>query len=175
MQNYVGFIEFDTLGKDVDFGESNEPVGNKAGGFYIEQVAPRTFLLSGNQTVYCMDSASNVLFKRSYTFSLSGVGIVTNNIMRVKMLRDGSLMALGQAYEEDCWDNWQRYYWDIWYSPISYPSGTNSRWLTAGVKRSNDIGYDFTQLVNGNLVFVGNRGDFNPSAVWVLVTDSNRG
>lgn len=172
MENYVGYIEFDTTGKVVYFGENNNPTGNKVGGFYIEQVGPRTFMFSGNQAMSCMDSAHYEVCNRSYTFSLSGVGTVTNNIMRMKMLRDGSLMALGQAYEEDCWDNWKRYYWDVWYSPISYPGGTNSRWLTAGVRGADDIAYDFTQLVNGNLVFVGKGGSTTSGGVWAFVTDS---
>jgi len=79
---------------------------------------------------------------------------------------------MGKAYEANCWVDYEKLYYDGWWSPISYESGLNSNWDTAGKQGANDILYDFTQLNNGNLVFVGNNGNSTVGGVWVVVTDS---
>jgi hypothetical protein len=118
-----------------------------------------------------VDTSGNVIWKKKYTFSLAGVGTEVNNITRAKMLRDGSLMVAGQAYEGNCWTNYKKLYYDAWWSPISYAYGLNATWDTAGAQGGDDYLYDFTQLNNGNLVFVGAKGVQN-SGLWAFVTDS---
>jgi hypothetical protein len=120
LSNYAAFLEFTAAGKLNDWGESSNQAGFKVGGFYIEETTLGTYLLSGNQNVFYMDSSGNVVWQKKYTFSLNGVGTETNNISRVKMLRDGSLMVAGQAYEGNCWTTYQHFYYDAWHSPISY-------------------------------------------------------
>jgi len=173
LSNYAAFLEFTGDGVYRKGAQWDNPSGYKIGGFYVDEGSNGYYLLSGNQAVYYLDTNRAVVWRKNYTFSLPSVGTETNNVNRVKMLRDGSLMVAGQAYEGNCWRNWQKFYYDAWHSPISYVYGTNSSWDTAGVQGADDIIYDFTQLTNGNLVFVGTRGDRNgPAPLWVFVTDS---
>jgi hypothetical protein len=102
---------------------------------------------------------------------LDGVGSEINNIVKCKKLRDGTHMVAGQAYEGNCWTNYNKLYYDAWWSPISLAFGTNETWDTAGGQGGDDALFDFTQLNNGNLVFIGNRA-FSSQAVWTFVTDS---
>lgn len=102
---------------------------------------------------------------------LNGVGSEVNNITRCKILRDGTLIVAGQAYEGNCWTNFKHLYYDAWWSPISATSGLNSAWDTAGFQGGDDAIYDFTQLNNGNIVFIGSRYS-GPGGIWTFVTDS---
>ncbi len=86
------------------------------------------------------------------------------------MLRDQSLMVCGQAFEGNCWTKFKKLYYDAWWSPIAYQYGTNAAWDIAGQQGEDDKIYNFTQLKNGNLVFVGKRG-FG-LGMWSFVTDS---
>jgi hypothetical protein len=81
------------------------------------------------------------------------------------------MIVAGQAYEGNCWTHYSRYYWDAWWSPISMSSGLNTTWDTAGTQGGNDVINDFTQLKNGNLVFVGRKSG-STGGVWAFVTDS---
>jgi hypothetical protein len=65
-------------------------------------------------------------------------------------------------------------YYDAW-SPVDYTSGTmNARYMT-GSPGDDDYLLDFTQLTNGNLVFVGTKGtSYGYAPIWVFVTDSTR-
>lgn len=103
---------------------------------------------------------------------LDGVGSMVNNVSRAKMLRNGSLMVAGQAYEGNCWKKYQRLEYDAWWSPISYAYGLNETWDTAGVQGASDKILDFTQLENGNIVFVGKKADYTIGGIWAFVTDS---
>jgi len=80
----------------------------------------------------------------------------------------------GQVYESDCWVNYKRYYYDAWWTPVRYSDGSIVSWDTAGMESGNDIIYDFTQLNNGNLVFVGKKKSFSSDigGIWTFVTDS---
>lgn len=89
------------------------------------------------------------------------------------MLRNGSLMVAGQAYEGNCWTKYNALYRDAWWSPISYAYGTNESWDTLGQQGGDDNIYDFTQLVDGNIVFVGKKSSTaGLGGVWAFVTDS---
>jgi hypothetical protein len=83
-------------------------------------------------------------------------------------------MIAGQAYEKNCWKRYKKLYYDAWWSPIRYEDGKNMDWDTAGKQGADDAIYDFTQLNNGNLVFVGHKleniGLATP--IWIFVTDS---
>jgi hypothetical protein len=60
-----------------------------------------------------------------------------------------------------------------WHSPLSYSSGTITRWDTAGVQGGSDEILDFTQLKNGNLLLVGRKGYTGiKSGLWAFVKDS---
>jgi hypothetical protein len=78
----------------------------------------------------------------------------------------------GQTYEGNCWTNFKQLYFDAWWSPVSLLDGTNTTWDTAGFQGGNDQIYDFTQLNNGNLIFVGSRYS-GPGGIWTFVTDSS--
>ena len=120
-----------------------------------------------------IDTSGAIVWRKKYTMMLDGVGSMVNNIMRAKMLRDGSLMVAGQAYEGNCWTRYQRLYFDAWWSPISYAYGTNETWDTAGTQGRSDVIYDFTQLIDGKLVFVGKKASIDGyGGVWTFVTDS---
>jgi hypothetical protein len=181
MHNYAAMIEFDSLGRSpydstqpcYVNNEFNLDVGYNIDGFYIDETKGKNFVLSGYQSVYYTDSLGNPLWKSNYTFSLAGVGTVKNNISRAKVLRDNTLIVAGQAYEGNCWTKYKTLYYDAWWSPVNYGSGLNTNWDTAGLDGRTDYLFDFTQLNNGNLVFVGTKGGANGSSpLWVFVTDS---
>lgn|GEM_PF-1436384 len=181
MHNYAAMIEFDSLGRSpydstqpcYVNNEFNLDVGYNIDGFYIDETKGKNFVLSGYQSVYYTDSLGNPLWKSNYTFSLAGVGTVKNNISRAKVLRDNTLIVAGQAYEGNCWTKYKTLYYDAWWSPVNYGSGLNTNWDTAGLEGRTDYLFDFTQLNNGDLVFVGTKGGANGSSpLWVFVTDS---
>jgi hypothetical protein len=169
--NYTAFLEFDSTGKIVHWGQWDNLAGFSLGGFFIEETGTGYYLASGNQALVYMDTTAHLVWEKKYTFMLNGVGSEVNNITRCKMLRDGSLMVAGQAYEGNCWTKFNQLFYDAWWSPISYAYGTNTTWDTAGFQGGDDIIYDFTQLNNGNLVFVGSRYS-GPGGIWTFVTDS---
>jgi hypothetical protein len=129
-------------------------------------------VFGGNEAVFYLDSTGKATWKANYTFDLNGVGSEVSEVYRVKVLRNNTPFVMGKAYEANCWADYEKLYYDGWWSPISYESGLNSAWDTAGKQGANDDLYDFTQLNNGNLVFVGNKGVSSPNPVWIIVTDS---
>lgn len=171
LKNYAAYLELDSAGKMKNWGESLDMAGYDVGGFDIEETKTGNYLLSGNQNIFYMDSTGAVIWQKKYGFSLTGVGTEINNINRAKMLRDGSLMVMGQAYEGNCWTRYKTLYYDAWWSPISYSSGTNATWDTAGKQGGDDVLYDFTQLIDGKLLFVGVKAS-TEGGVWTVVTDS---
>ena len=170
--DYAAVLQFDSTGKIISYGEAGGQSGYYSGGFDIEETSTGNYILSGNQSILYMDSTVNhQIWEKKYIFQLDGVGSEVNNIVRCKMLHDGSLMVAGQAYEGNCWTKFKQLYYDAWWSPISYAYGTNTAWDTAGFQGGSDAIYDFTQLDNGNLVFIGSRA-FGPGGIWTFVTDS---
>ena len=183
LSNYAALLEFDSLGRNpyLPFepcfvSEFYLNTGYNIGGFCVDETKGKNFVLSGNQSVYYTDSLGNPLWRKNYTFMLNGVGSETNNITRAKVLRDNTLMVAGQAYEGNCWTNYQHLYYDAWWSTVDYASGSNQHWDTAGTQGGDDKIFDFTQLNNGNIVFVGVKayatiGTSTP--VWMFLTDSS--
>jgi hypothetical protein len=172
LNNYAAFLELDSAGKMKNWGEVNNMSGYSVGAFNIEETQTGNYLLSGNQNVFYIDTNGGIIWQKKHTFMLDGVGSEVNNINRAKMLRNGTLMVAGQAYEGNCWTNYQKLYYDAWWSPISYAYGTNTTWDTAGWQGRDDNLYDFTQLNNGNIVFIGDKGSVSDSGIWAFVTDS---
>jgi hypothetical protein len=172
LNSYAAFLELDSMGHLINWGENSNPPGYNIGGFDIEETATGNYLLSGNQTVYYLDTSGGVIWQNRYTFWLNGVGTEVNNVNRAKMLRSGTYIVAGQAYEGNCWVNYNRLYYDAWWSPFYISSGANTTWDTAGTQGGDDAVYDFTQLKSGNLVFVGKRGTTTIGGVWAFVTDS---
>ena len=170
LNNYAAFLVYDSLGTLLNWNEWDRITGYTIGGYEIEETATGYYLLSGNQAVFNLDSNGTAIWKKAYTFSLDGVGTVTNNVYKAKMLRDKSLMVMGQAYEGNCWTRFNTLIYDAWWSPISYTYGANSAWDTAGYQGGDDILYNFTQLKNGNLVFIGKKSP--KIGIWMFVTDS---
>lgn len=95
-----------------------------------------------------------------------------NDVYKAKMLRNGSLMVVGGTYEGDCWQRYKTLYRDAWWSPISYSHGGNESWDTAGVQGGNDRLYDFAQLLDGRIAFMGRKATPADSGLWIIVTDS---
>ncbi|HEX2957015.1 MAG TPA: hypothetical protein VHO70_09280, partial [Chitinispirillaceae bacterium] len=172
LNNYAAYLELDSAGVLQGVREWDNLVGNNVSGFSIAETKDGDFLLAGNQSVFYLDSTGYTKWKASYSFMLDGVGSVMNNVVRAKELRDGTLMVAGQAYEGNCWTNLKKLYYDAWWTPIE-GGGTRTAWDTAGRQGGNDIIYDFTQLKDGKLVFVGKKSSIsNLSGVWAFVTDS---
>jgi len=173
LNNYAAVLELDSAGNLLGGKQWNNTSGYNVGGFYIEEVLLGNIIVSGYQSITCLDSNRNVIWRKKYTMMLDGVGSMVNNIARAKMLRGGSLMVAGQAYEGNCWTKYQRLCFDAWWSPISYAYGTNETWDTAGTQGGSDVIYDFTQLIDGKLVFVGKKASIDGyGGVWTFVTDS---
>jgi hypothetical protein len=170
--NYAAYLEFDSNGVEVRMNEFVNTTGYEIAGWSI---APSPtgggVLLGGRQSLFKIDSTSNLAYKRQYSFSLPGVGIEINNVSRIHRLRSGPLMVVGQSYEEDCWTRYNRLSYDAWWTPLS-GSGTADARYTAGVSGQNDYLFDFTQLVDGRIAFVGGKGTVADSGLWVFVTDS---
>ncbi|MDO5577120.1 MAG: T9SS type A sorting domain-containing protein [Fibrobacter sp.] len=172
VNNYAAYLEYDSSGNFVRCREWDQEDGIKVAGFNIEEVIPSRFILTGNQNVFILDSTGMRLSAKKYSFSLDGVGAVTNRVTRVKKLRDGMLMVIGHAYEEKCWVNYQKYYYDAWWSPIT-STGSNTAWYTARGRslRVDDYLNDMAQLADGRLVFIG-TSYASTNGVWMFVTDS---
>jgi hypothetical protein len=171
--NYAAYLEFDSMGTMKRHREWSNVAGYRIGGFDIEETKGGEYLFSGNQAVFYLDTSSVPEWQANYTFQLTGVGSEVNNINRAKVLRDNTPVVMGQAYEGNCWTNYQKLYYDAWWSPIQYQSGLNVTWDTAGYQGGDDAVYDFTQLNDGNLVFVGIKAYLQGiHTIWVFVTDS---
>ena len=172
--NYAAFLSFDSTGKKIRVREWNEITGYRIGGFSIADTKGGEYLLSGNEAVFYLDTINNLPeWQAQYTFDLAGTGTQVNNVFKTKVLRDNTPIVMGQAYEGNCWIKYQKLYYDAWWSPIRYESGANTSWDTAGYQGNDDAVYDFTQLNNGNLVFVGTKGYTGGKfGEWFFVTDS---
>jgi Secretion system C-terminal sorting domain len=171
--NFAAFLELDSLGNVIHWGRWIAFVGYNLGAFEIEETQAGNYLLSGNQTVVELDTAGHIVWNTAYTFSLTGVGTEVNNVTRCKIIRGNIPLVAGQAYEGNCWTNFHHLYYDGWWSPIDYADGGNTTWDTAGYQGGDDQIYDFTQLNNGNLVFVGKRYyTGSGGGLWTFVTDS---
>lgn len=173
LDNYAAFLEIDTTdGKILLGNEWNDTSGFNIGGFHVEEVNTGKYLLSGNQAVQCIDTNGTVIWTKKYTMMLDSVGSVDNDVYKAKMLRNGSLMVVGVTYEGDCWQRYKTLYRDAWWSLISYSSGGNESWGTAGVHGGNDRLYDFAQLLDGKIAFMGTEATPADSGIWIIVTDS---
>jgi hypothetical protein len=181
MHNYAALLQFDSLGRSPYIpGEAcyvtefKGETGYNINGFCIDETSGKNYVLAGNQNVYYTDTIGNPIWRKAYTFWLDGVGTVTNNVYRAKVLRDNTLMVAGQAYEGNCWKTYQHLYYDAWWTPVDYASGSNKTKDTTGLQGGDDILYDFNQLKNGNLVFIGTRHNVTTDigGIWVFVTDS---
>jgi hypothetical protein len=123
--------------------------------------------MGGKQALFYLDTLGLKKFEIDYTFNLAGVGTETSNISRIHRLRDGTVMVAGQTYEDDCWTRYQSFYFDAWWTPLSAGGDASRRYMN-GVSGENEKVYDFTQLENGNIVFVG----YGKGGIWSFVTDS---
>jgi Secretion system C-terminal sorting domain len=170
--NYAVYLEFDAEGKILKGNQWNNLAGYNVGAFDIEETQGGDYLLSGNQTVLDLDTSGHIKWNNAYTFSLNGVGSEVNNISRCKIIKGNIPVVAGQAYEGNCWTNFKKLFYDAWWSPVDYADGGNTTWDTAGYQGGDDQLNDFTQLSNGNLVFVGKRNSSNAqtSGIWVYVT-----
>lgn len=173
LESYAAYLELDSNGVYHRIREWSNPAGYDVGGFCQAETREGNFLLSGNQSVLFIDANGLEKWKMKYTFQLPGVGSKTNNVNRAKVLRDGTFFVAGQAYEGTCWTLWQRLNYDAWWTPITN-GGSPVTWDTAGDQGGDDVIYDFTQLKNGNLVFVGQESSVtgDHDGLWTFVTDS---
>jgi hypothetical protein len=170
--NCAGLLVLDATGKKLHGGNLYEEGGYFIGGSSVEEAPDGNYLVAGNQTLNCIDTAGNTQWQRNFSFQLDGGGLEVNNIVKCKKLRNNSFIIAGRAYEGNCLKRYKKLYYDAWWSPMDPRSGTNSDWDTAGAQGSNDNLNDFTQLNNGNLVFIGFRGGGLVKGLWTFVTDS---
>ena len=172
--NYAAYLEFDSTLNLIRYREWDNRPGYEIGGFNIEETKGGEYLLSGNKAVFYLDTSGAPKWQKSYTYQLEGTGSQVANIFRAKVLRDNTPVIIGQVYESDCWVNYQRYYYDAWWTPVRYTDGSIVSWDTAGIEAGSDVIYDFAQLESGNLVFVGNPQYVGGiRMLWVFVTDSS--
>lgn len=110
---------------------------------------------------------------QSYSYMLDGVGAEVAHNVRAKFLRGYRPMIMGRIYEGNCWTYYQNLYYDVWWSPLDNDLNSTPR-DTAGLQRGDDMAYDFTQLVNGNIVFIGEKyvTSTDSGGIWTIVTDS---
>jgi hypothetical protein len=170
LNNYFAYLDIEPNGQVNKVGQWYG-TGYDIGGFCVEIDDQSNYIIAGNQAVFSLDTAGTIIWKKKYTFFLPGVGTEINNVTRCRKLRDGTLMVIGQAYEGNCWTDYTKLYYDAWWSTLS-AGGSNNDWDTAGVQGANDKIYDVTQLLNGNLVFIGTKGTASDSGLWAFVTDS---
>ena len=97
LNNYAALLTLDSTGKVLYEWQWDNETGNTIGGFYVDQAQGGNYLISGNQSVFCIKPTGGTLWKKNYTFSLDGVGTVTNKITRAKVLRNGAIFVAGQA------------------------------------------------------------------------------
>jgi hypothetical protein len=180
LTNYAVLLEFDSLGRNPYkpsepcflIGKFSDESGYRIGGFYVDETQGKNLVLSGYRSVYTMDSLGMYIGRYNYMSTPDGVGTQDNNVFRAKVLRNNTLMVAGQAYETDCWTRFNHLYYNAWWSS----SISNSPSFMTGNSREDDYLLDFSQLNNGNLVFVGTKGSsygYNP--IWVFVTDPGGG
>lgn len=173
LRNYAAFLEFDAAGAVKRSNEWLDVTGYDVAGWSLAQSQIGGYLIGGNQASFYVDSTGNLQTKNQYSFSLPGVGSEVNNVMRVRNLRNGKAIVIGQSYEEDCWTKYQRLYYDAWWSTLSGTGSAGAR-NTAGVSGANDVVYDVAQLLDGRLAFVGKKQSFDQiGGVWAFVTDSS--
>lgn len=172
LNNFAAYLEFDTLGAVKRVNQWLNRTGYTVSGWSLASDGFGGLLLGGNEAVLSVDTQSVLHDEQEYTFSLSGVGTVNNRVMRVRTLRDGRRLAVGQAYEEDCWTRWKRLSYDGWWTTLSGTGRAEAR-NTAGVSGQDDVLYDATQLVDGRIVLVGWKPSTDQvGGIWALVTDS---
>lgn len=173
LQNYAAFMEFDSTGNVKRTREWKNVSGYTISGFDIEETEGGEYLFSGNQAVFYLDTVARPVWQKAYSYQLEGVGAEVATICRAKVLRGNIPMVEGRVYEGNCWTKYNQLYYDAWWSPISYSDGSYKAWDTAGKQGTDDYLYDFTQLINGNIVFVGVKGGGNGNfPVWIIVADS---
>lgn len=172
LNNYAAFLEFDSIGSRPRVNEWLNTAGYNLSGWGLASDEVSGLMLGGNEAVFYADITGELKGQTKYTFSLPGVGTVNNRVMRVRRLRNGMVLALGQAYEEDCWTRWKRLSYDGWWAPLSIGGAANARY-TAGVSGQEDILFDATQLIDGKIVLVGYKRSLDQvGGIWALVTDS---
>jgi hypothetical protein len=172
LNNFAAFLQYDSLGAVKSTQEWLNTTGYELGGWALTPSEAGGYMLGGNRSVFLLDTLGQLQQKVDYSFSLPGVGSEVNNVTRVHQLRSGMVMVAGQSYEEDCWTKYQRLSYDAWWSPLGL-SGNDDYRYTAGVSGADDVIYDFTQLADGKIVFVGIRQSFDQiGGVWAVVTDS---
>lgn len=172
LNNYAVWMEFDSAGalkSRVREWVNRDPY-EIAGWSLVESGSG--FLMGGYRSVASITSEGDEDHMVKYTFSLKGVGTVTNNVSRVRKVRDGRLIAVGQAYEEDCWTKYQRLSFDGWWSFLS-GTGSNDSWNTAGTSGDHDAVFDVAQLADNRFAFLGVKSTSPDSGFWVFVTDSS--
>ncbi len=172
LNNYAAWMEFDSLeALNGLVRQWDEAVGFEIAGWSLLETSSGGFLMGGNRATGSFDKSGTMSSLYKYSFSLKGVGTETNQVSRVRKLRNGKLIVVGQAYEEDCWTKYQRLSYDAWWSFIS-ETGSNDSWNTAGLSGSDDVLFDATQLADNRIAFLGLKGTVPDSGLWVFVTDS---
>lgn len=131
LHNYAAFLEFDSAGVVKRGNEWSDLTGYDVAGWSLARSQSGGYLIGGNQASFYIDPNGILQAQNRYAFSLPDVGTVVNNVMRMRNLRNGAAIVIGQSYEEDCWTKYQRLYYDAWWSATS-PLGSAGARHTAG-------------------------------------------
>jgi hypothetical protein len=71
LSNYAAYLEFDSLGKLINYSEWKSVTGIAIAGFSIAETKGKNMLLGGNQAVFYLDSVGNAQWQTKYTFQLN--------------------------------------------------------------------------------------------------------
>ena len=133
--------------------------------------------MSGNKATQEVSISSTTLWSHTYTADVTNYGTYDNSVTKAKTLRDCSVMVAGESYEPTAWQS--NIQTCAWWSLIDiFNSGAELSHDTAGLKHnSGDAIYDFAQLDNGDIVFIGLKGfgmyNTLDTGLWIIVTDSS--
>lgn len=170
MGNFAAFMEFDATGVRRT-NEWHNPTGYEIAGWSLAKGETFGYLIGGKQAAFLLDVDGVLVSRNEYGVTVAGVGTEKNNVSRLRKLRDGRMIVVGQSYEEDGWTKHQRLNYDAWWSTLSAGGNADAR-NVAGVSGRDDFLWDAAQLADGRIAFVGGKGTAADSGVWAFVTDS---
>lgn len=168
--NFAAFMEFEGNGVRRT-NEWHNPTGYEIAGWSLVKGGTFGYLIGGKQAAFLLDADGVLVSKTEYTVNVAGVGSEKNNVSRLRKLRDGRMIAVGQSYEEDGWTKNQRLNYDAWWTTLSAGGSPDAR-NVSGVSGRDDFLWDAAQLADGRIAFVGGKGTAADSGVWAFVTDS---
>jgi hypothetical protein len=171
MNNFAAYMEFDSTSVRRT-NEWHNTTGYEIAGWSLVKGETFGYMIGGNHAAFLLGSDGVLISKNEYTVFVHGVGTEKNKVSRIRKLRDGRMIVVGQSYEEHSWTLNQRLNYDAWWTTLSAGGTPDARNVT-GMSGRDDRFYDAAQLADGRIAFVGTKGTALASGIWALVTDSS--